>query len=255
MEHLIILIPAALIAGMLNGVAGGGGLVVFPALLIAGVSPVDANATNTAALWFGTLASCFAYRRELITSHQKSHQQLFWLTATSIAGGIGGSYLLLNTSSDRFSGLVPYLMLLATLLFIFSPSLMRHLSNLQSPIFVVTFVQFLIAIYGGYFGGGGGILMLVMMQISGIKNIHTMNAFKSWLATCTNAVAIINFSFAQKIIWLQAIVMAIAAILGGYSSAYIARLLPTNLIRMFIICVGLAMTCYLFVNDFASHGG
>lgn len=247
MESLVFLLPAALIAGIVNGVAGGGGLIVFPALLLAGVSPVNANATNTAALWFGTVASSFAYRRELSSS---SYRELFLLTTTSVTGGILGSYLLLRTSSEIFSALVPYLMLAATVIFTFNQHLLRWLlpenNQFRLPIFVIILLQLIIATYGGYFGGGAGILMLVVLNVIGVKNIHIMNAFKSWLATCINAVAIINFAIAQKILWPQAMMMAGAAVVGGYSSAYIARSLPTRWIRWFIICVGLCMTVYLF---------
>lgn len=251
MLELLFLFASALLGGMMNGVAGGGGLIVFPALLLTGMEPVHANATNTAALWFGTVASSIAYRSELSTQRH----ELFLLSSTSVIGGLFGSYLLLHTSSARFTALIPYLMLVATVLFALNQPLMKWLkgnnsiSNLRLPMFVIMLLQLVIATYGGYFGGGAGILMLAVLNIMGIENIHKMNAFKSWLASCINAVAIAYFIFAQKIVWFDAIIMAIAAIIGGYTSAYIARKLPPSLVQYFIIGVGFSMTLYFFIKN------
>ncbi len=244
MTQNLLLFAAALLAGIVNGVAGGGGLIVFPALLITGVPAVNANATNAAALWFGTAASTLAYREELST-HRR---ELFLLTGCSVVGGVLGAYLLLHTSPANFAALVPYLMLIATLLFTFSQPLIKWL-RLKSrlPMFVILLLQLAIATYGGYFGGGAGILILAVLNIMGIQNIHTMNAFKTWLATCLNAVAVIYFALAKTIFWQQAMMMAVAAVIGGYSSAYFARKLNPSWVRYFVIGVGFTMTCYFFL--------
>ncbi|NJL09289.1 MAG: sulfite exporter TauE/SafE family protein [Calothrix sp. SM1_7_51] len=246
MYHNLFLFAAALLAGCMNSLAGGGGLIVFPALIISGVPPLQANATNTTALWFGTLASTFAYRRSLY----EEKNLLILLSITSLLGGFFGSYLLLNTSPANFVALVPYLMLTATLLFTFSQPLLKifSISKGRLPIAVVLFLQLAIATYGGYFGGGGGILMLAVLNMMGFKNIHAMNAIKTWLATCLNAVAIIYFSFAKTIFWYQAIFMAVAAVIGGYSSAYFAQKLNPQLIRYFVIGIAFAMTGYFFLQ-------
>ena len=245
--EILFLCTAALLAGVMNGVAGGGGLIVFPALLLIGVEPIHANATSTAALWFGTVASSIAYRRELSTQRQ----ELFLLSSVSVVGGILGSYLLLHTSSKNFIALIPYLMLVATVLFAVNRPVMKWLKgseNIRLPMFVIMLLQLVIATYGGYFGGGAGILMLAVLNIMGIENIHKMNAFKSWLATCINAVAIAYFTFAQKIVWFEAIMMAVTAVIGGYASADIARKLPPSLVQYFITAVGFSMTVYFFLN-------
>lgn len=248
--EILFLLGAALLAGVMNGVAGGGGLIVFPALLLVGVEPIHANATSTAALWFGTVASSIAYRRELSTKRQ----ELFLLSSTSVVGGIFGSYLLLHTSSKNFTALIPYLMLVATVLFAVNRPVMKwlkgssNLKNIRLPIFLIMLLQLIIATYGGYFGGGAGILMLAVLNIMGIENIHKMNAFKSWLASCINAVAIAYFIFAEKIVWFEAIMMAVAAVIGGYASADIARKLPPSLVQYFITGVGFSMTVYFFLN-------
>ncbi|MBV6627071.1 MAG: sulfite exporter TauE/SafE family protein [Rivularia sp. (in: Bacteria)] len=252
MNSISLLFSASLIAGIINGVAGGGGLVAFPALLISGVPSINANATNAAALWFGTVASTVAYRREF--THQR--KLLLLLSCVSVMGGISGSYLLLHTSPAKFSALVPYLMLIATLLFIFSQPLMKFLNKrsqdyqqIRLPLSLILPLQLIIATYGGYFGGGCGILMLALLNFTGLQNIHGINAYKSWLATCINAAAIVHFSFANKIIWFEALIMAVGAIIGAYSSAYLARKLHPLWIRSFIIGVSLSMTCYFFIQQ------
>jgi uncharacterized protein len=248
MSHNILLLTTALLAGFMNSVAGGGGLITFPMLVIVGVPPLNANATNTVALWFGTLTSTFAYRQEL----SKQRKELALLSGISVIGGFFGSYLLLSTSPVDFAALVPYLMLTATLLFTFGQPLVQQLtgaSRLRLPLIVILILQFAIATYGGYFGGGGGILILAVLNVMGIQNIHTMNAFKTWLATCLNAAAIIYFTSAHIVFWFQAIFMAIAAAIGGYGGVYLAKKLHPKWVRYFIIGVGFAMTGYFFIHN------
>jgi uncharacterized membrane protein YfcA len=252
MLPLLLLFTAAVLAGLLNGVAGGGGLIAFPALLFAGVEPINANATNTAALWVGTAASTVAYHQEFT----KQHGEIVLLSGTSIIGGIFGSYLLLHTSSGDFARLIPYLMLIATLLFTVNQPLMKWLkmrekncSARRLPIVFVLLIQLVIATYGGFFGGGAGILMLALLEMMGMKNVHTMNAVKSWLATCLNGVAIIHFILAGTIIWHKAILMASGALIGGYASAYFARQLHPVWVRCFIIFVSVLMTSYFLVRE------
>lgn len=246
----LFLFGVAVAAGAVNGVAGGGGLIAFPALLLTGIPSIQANATNTAGLWFGTAASTFAYRQEL-SSHRR---ELLLLSGTSVLGGILGSYLLLHTSATDFDKLVPYLLLIATVLFAIGEPIKKWFTHsskhrLHMPIILILVLQLAIAIYGGFFGGGGGILILAVLEMMGMKNIHVMNAFKTWLATCLNAVALIHFIVANIIVWFPAILMAIGAILGGYGSAFLARRLNPSWVRAFIICVGVTMTGYFFLHQ------
>lgn len=251
-----LLFLAAFGAGIINGVAGGGGLIAFPALLIAGVTPIYANATNKTSLWFGTFASTVAYRRELCDRKP----EIFLLTIASVVGGIFGSYLLLHTPPQIFADLIPYLMLIATGIFAFrrltlrvggKQWLLQHFSfPTSSPLklLIVVLLQLIIASYGGFFGGGAGILMLAILNMAGIQNIHIMNAYKCWLATCINGVAIINLALSDVIIWDRAIVMGIGALIGGYGSAYIARKLNPVWIGYAIVGVSLSLTVYFFLR-------
>ncbi|KST68146.1 sulfite exporter TauE/SafE family protein [Mastigocoleus testarum] len=245
-----LLFLAALGAGIINSVAGGGGLIAFPALLIVGVPPIYANATNKTALWFGTFASTIAYRQEL--SNPRS--ELFLLTITSVVGGIFGSYLLLYTPPQIFARLIPFLMLGATGIFALRKLRLKigvkrsFKTNSRLRILIVVLLQLIVASYGGFFGGGAGILMLAVLNMTGIQNIHIMSAYKCWLATCINGVAIINLALSDAIVWDRVIIMGVGALIGGYGSAYIARKLNPILIGYAIAGVGFSLSIYFFIK-------
>lgn len=246
-----LLFSVALLAGTVNGVAAGGGLIVFPTLLFTGMPPIQANATNAASLWVGTFASTIAYRQELASLRR----ELLLLTTTSVTGGLVGALILLHTPQAQFTALIPYLMLIATLLFAFGQPLIQWLRNratlqaqYQLPIGIAILLQFGIAIYIGFFGGGAGIMMLAILDLMGLRNIHAMNAIKTWLATCTNGVAIIAFIAAHVVLWSEAAIMAMGALIGGYGSAYLARQLDPIWVRGSVIAVGSALTAYFFAR-------
>jgi uncharacterized membrane protein YfcA len=257
----IILFIAAMLGGTLNAVAGGGSFISFPALIFTGVPPIQANATSTVALWPGSLASVGAYRKELAALN---HVVVLLLGVTSLVGGVLGAVLLLITPQATFLGLVPYLLLLATLLFAFSPritamlrrrnvasqSIEKKVSISRRTLTVIVLIQFVIAIYGGYFGGGIGIMILASLGVMGMENIHEMNGLKTVLQTSINGVAVITFIIAGAVFWLQALVMIAGSIAGGYGGAYFARKLDPRLIRGFVIVVGVGMTIYFFLHNF-----
>ena len=247
-----ILFLAALLGGTLNSVAGGGSFISFPALVFTGVLPIQANATSTVALWPGSVASVGAYRGVLVMARRR----LLVLGGVSVVGGVLGAVLLLRTPQSTFERLLPYLLLLATLLFTFGGAIAARLRDLvgkiAGPPWLATLgtlcLQGTIAIYGGYFGGGIGILMLALLAIMGLENIHTMNAIKALLASCINGVAVLTFVIARAVEWPQAVVMVVGAIVGGYGGAYVARRLDPRLVRRFVILVGLTMTLYFFLR-------
>jgi uncharacterized membrane protein YfcA len=232
----------------LNAVAGGGSFFTFPMLLFTGMNPIVANATNTMAIWPGTIASVAAYRREIAANRHRMPM----LVTTSFLGSIIGALLLLKTSASTFASLVPYLLLFATLLFTFSGlvmQLLRRWKTVHLNLAGAFIVQMLIAAYGGYFGGGMGIMMLAMLSMMGLTHIHEMNALKTMLSGTINAVAVIIFIAAGIIAWPQAILMMIGAILGGYVGAHCARQIPGEYIRRFVIVVGFALTLYFFIKN------
>ena len=247
----LLLFWASVLASVLNGVAGGGSFISFPALLFAGVPPINANATNNAVMFVGLLGSASAYKSELLTQRP----ELLTLSVVSLIGGTLGSLLLLHTTQTLFTFLIPYLLLIATLVFTFSKPLTKWLyfygesiSNKSGFTKTGLLLQLVIATYGGFFGGGVGILILAMLAVMGMQNFHTMNALKTLLNACISSVAMFSFIIAGVIAWPQAIVMSIGALLGGYWGVKYARNLRPDLVRSFVIFAGFSMTFYFLLK-------
>jgi uncharacterized membrane protein YfcA len=250
---IALLFLTAVLGGTLNSVAGGGSFFTFPALIFAGVPSIPANATSTVALWPASIAGIGAYRRDLVGLNIRL---LVSMIATSLVGGVLGALLLLLTPPSIFETLLPFLLLIATLLFTFSNVLTKRLRMRRiekSPITTkqivwISVAQFVIAIYGGYFGGGIGILMLAALAVMGLEDIHVMNGLKSVLATCINGVAVVTFIIAGIVHWPEAILMIVGATIGGYGGAYLAHKIDKKWIRLFVIIVGFATTLYFFIK-------
>ena len=248
LPHAILLFLAALLAGAMNSVAGGGSFFSFPALLFTGVLPIPANATNTVAVWPGSVASVFSYWHCL----PKSARVMAPLITISIIGGVVGAVVLLHTPQATFMSLVPYLFGIATFLFAFGKRLtakLGHMVKRTGPptwptIIGLTLVQFFIALYGGFFGGGMGILMLAMLEMIHIEDIHAMNGLKALLGTAINGAAVVTFIVARQVVWPQGILMIVGAVAGGYGGAHYAQKLDPRWVRATVICVGAGMTLY-----------
>jgi hypothetical protein len=249
LHNAIFLFFAGALGGAINAVAGGGSFVAFPALMFTGVPPVSANATNTLALWVGVTASGGAYRNRLSISRRV----MIPLIVTSVIGGLAGAFLLIKTPAQTFLKVMPWLMLGATLLFAFGKHLTGRIAAgistdaSQGAIAGASVFELVVAVYGGYFGGGIGIMNLAMLAAMGMTDIHDMNALKVVLGGVINGVATVTFVITGAIVWPQAIVMTVGAILGGYFAAHYAQKLPQSWIRAFVILVGAAMTVYFFV--------
>jgi uncharacterized membrane protein YfcA len=248
--HTIVIVLAAFAAGAINSIAGGGTLLSFPALVWIGVNPVMANATNTFALWPGSFAAMIGFRRELANVRR----WLLLLTIPALLGGATGGVLLLHTSMATFTRLVPFLILGATLLLATQELITRRLGVLahahENPtagwITIVAIFQFLVGIYGGYFGAGIGILILAALGLIGLTDLHEMNGLKNLLAICINGVAAIYFAWSGAVRWKDGFIMAIAAIIGGYLGARVARHLGRTFVRRSVVVIGLAMGIALF---------
>lgn len=244
----LLLFFASVMAGALNGVAGGGSFITFPALIFVGLPPINANATNNTGTWVGYLSSFYAYRQDL----GGRWQALWRLILISLAGGIVGSVLLLNTPQSVFAKLVPYLLLLATTLFALNPWLKRLQSRRgalsKGTLLLLGVLQWMVAIYGGYFGGGVGILLLALFGLMGMEDIHAMNGLKTLLSTCINGIAMVIFIASGTVLWTHAILMSMGTILGGYWGVYYIRKVDPKLVRWFVIAVGLGMTLYFFIK-------
>ena len=254
-----LLFVAALMAGALNSVAGGGSFISTPALLSVNVPLLNSNATNTMSLWPGTMASAGAYRDRFGTVPRG---MMILLIIVSLIGGDLGARLLLKTPNDTLSRLFPFLFLIAVSLFTFGNTISTRLRQrmrrndgdtpTRRPTWLiyggVAVLQIFIAVYGGYFGGGIGIMMLAALSLTGMEDIHTMNALKTLLASCINGTAVLEFVRNGTIWWPQAAIMIVAAIIGGYGGAYYARKIDPKIIRYFVIVVGYSLTAYYFLH-------
>ena len=270
--RLPLVVLASAVAGAVNSIAGGGTLLTFPALVGLGIPPIVANATSTIALWPGALGSMWGYRREL----EGMRQWAIAFALPSLGGGLLGAFLLLRTPPERFATLVPWLVLGATVLFMIqgpitaavarrrgdtrgdgsemrdelapprlASATSRPASRIPRPVLVS---QFLVAIYGGYFGAGVGILMLASLGFAGLTNIHQMNGLKNWGGLCMNAVAAITFAFSDIVNWPVALAMAAGATLGGYAGSRMAQRVPQRGVRRAIVVIGLTSGIWLLVT-------
>jgi uncharacterized membrane protein YfcA len=248
----VFLFLAAFLAGALNSVAGGGSFISFPALLFTHMAPIAANATSTAALWPGTVASTIAYRREL---GEETRRTILPLVISAFVGGILGAQILLHTPQATFLRLVPWLLLSATLLFAASNRITAwirarsdHHGGSRFMTIGVVILQLVVGTYIGYFGAGSGIMILALLSLLGVTNIHAMNGMKTLLVTVGNAVAIVTFIVAKIIVWPQALLMLAGASLGGYGGAFFAQKMNPQHVRRLVIVVGFLMSLYFFIR-------
>lgn len=242
---LLIVLVAGLWAGLQNALAGGGSFVTLPALILTGMSPLAANITSTVALFPGQVSSGWAGRRLVSGVGTLPFKALFTL---SLAGGALGALLLLNTPSSVFARLVPWLVLFATAVFAWGSFLRKpgqnaaHLGPVSAGV-----VQFLIAIYGGYFGGGIGFLMLAALTMAGMATRHA-GATKNVLAGVMNASAVAFFVLSPEVHWVPALVLGSGALVGGLAGAWALHRVNERLLRMAIVALGVALTIGLFLR-------
>lgn len=253
-----IIALGAFMAGGMNAMAGGGTFFSFPALLAAGVPPVMANASNTVALWPASLSSAWAYRREAMR-----HGKLaVLLLIVSMLGGLTGGLLLLSTSNAAFSKLIPWLLLVATTLFAFSTQVSRLVAWSKLKLGAKTggerkpgspagaLFQFVVAIYGGFFGAGMGILTLAALSIQGFEDMQELNALKNLTSAANYTVAAATFIIAGAISWPHTLVMLATALVGGYAGASLARRLPSLWLKRLVIAVGTVLTLIYFAKTY-----
>ncbi len=252
LPELVGLFFAALVAGAVNSVAGGGSLISFPALVAFGQPAILANATNTAALWPGTLSSALAYRRD--TALHKD--LLLVLLLPSVLGGLLGAFVLVITPPRLFDRVVPFLVLFATLLFagrdVIARITGRHTGaeeHVTAAARVGGFLfQLFVATYGGYFGAGIGILMLGSLSLMGLRDIHRMNGLKTILGTLINVIAFGFFALKGLVVWRLAALMAVGAILGGWAGARGAKRVDQRWLRAGVIAIGLGVSAWLVLR-------
>jgi uncharacterized membrane protein YfcA len=244
------LVGSGFAAGVMNSLAGGGTILTFPTLLLLGMDSIRANATSTVALVPGAAASLWGYRREVSTHREWMRSLLL----PSLLGGTLGSVLLLMTPERTFAGLAPFLVLFATLLFLFQIVVAKRglvFGAGWSPtrrLVLATLYQFGVAVYGGYFGAGIGILMIVVLGFLGLTDIHAINGLKNFFGMCVNGMACACFVLAGLVDWAPALVMMAGAIAGGLAGARFARHIGKEKSRWAVVAVGLLVTAVLLAR-------
>jgi uncharacterized protein len=241
----VLILAAGLWAGLQNALAGGGSFVALPALIFAGLSPLAANITSTVALFPGQVMSGLAGRKLVSGAGQLSFRALFFI---SIVGGALGGLLLLHTPSDVFAHLVPWLVLFATCVFAWGSFVRKpgtataHLGPARTA-----GAQFLIAIYGGYFGGGIGFLMLAALTMAGLQT-RFAGATKNALAGIMNASAVILFLTSPQLHWREALVLGAGALIGGLFGSWALHRVNEKVLRVAVVLIGALLTIGLFVR-------
>ena len=255
LKQAIILFCAGVIAGTLNAVAGGGSFISFPLMMFTGVPPVQANASNTVAVWPGLATSAASYSRHL----KVARRLLVPLLATSVLGGLAGALLLVKTPQRTFLHLIPWLLLSATALFIFGyrlPAMAMKTGSAANvektswqAIAMACLLQLAVGAYGGYFGAGIGFAMLAMMTLLGMRDIHVMNALRILLGAAINAVAVVTFIVSGAVFWGHCLVMMAGTLTSGWFGAQYAQRTDPKKVRWFIIALGLGLSAYFFVSE------
>lgn len=247
---------ASLTAGLLNSVAGGGSFLSFPALLNLGVLPIQANATNTVALWPGQFTSIAAYWQDLA----KNRRLILPLGLAAAIGGVGGAVILLHTGQTTFLHLVPWLLLIAASLFAVSTPISRWLQARArgrpmpqnpaeeiKPMLLPLFASMVVVcLYIGYFGAGAGFLVMSLLALFGIENINQINALKVVTTTIANGVAVLLFIVQGQVLWQHCLLMMVTGAIGGYVGGRSARRLNARFMRTAVTMLGFAMAGYFF---------
>lgn len=244
-----LLAGAAFAAGVLNAIAGGGSFLTFPALVFAGLPPIVANATSAVAVSPGYLGSTVGFKAELAALPV---QRLKQETLIAAVGGVLGALLLLVTPAQVFQGLVPWLLLFATALFVLGPRVARLRSMEGNTLEASPLKRYigllLVAIYGGYFNGGLGILLLALYTVCGEKQLSTSNALKNLNSLVLSLLSVATFAVAGAIAWGPALLMMVAATIGGYAGAHLSKQIPVAWVRATVVATGLVMSVLFFVR-------
>src|SRR5271157_6207761 len=249
--HWLWLMVAAFLAGVLNAVAGGGSFLLFPAMLGMKMLPVQANASNTVALWPGQLTSVAAYRDDI----RKNLHLALPMGVAGLLGGAAGAVVLLNTPQMTFLHLVPWLFLVAATIFALSGSVSRWLERRKSaavsavhpprrlPVFLLTIVA---CFYIGYFGAGAGFLLITLLSLFGFRDLHEINALKVVSTTLANGIAFVIFVVNGQVVWRYCLLAMVVCAIGGYTSASLARRVPQPALRGLVVFIGLSMAAWFF---------
>lgn len=253
--EILLLFGAGLLGGALNSLAGGGSFIVFPALLLAGVPPIVANASNTYAALPGYVSGAIGYWRDVL----KYKERLLIYSGVALIGGYLGAELLLRVSDAQFSIVIPWLIAIAVALFAAGNNISEWIaarSSGQKKLAIFGSIGLLVllgvvCLYGGFFNAGLGIILLAFFALAGIKDIHAMNGLKLWISALVALVAVVRFAFDGSIAWFEGTVAFVGTLIGGYVAARFAHAIPARTIRIGIIIYGVVLTAVFFWQAYA----
>jgi len=248
MTSWFLIAGAGILAGAMNALAGGGSFVTLPTLIAAGVPSVVANASSTVALYPGGAASAWVYRDGLTRVCGVPLRPTLWAT---LAGGLLGALLLLWTPTSVFDRVLPWLLLVASLMLAFGPRIGPALrARFRAGLVTVLLIQFVLGIYGGYFGGAVGLMMMAAWALLDGADVKALNAPRTLLVSAANGVAVLCFIVAGVVRWPEALTMGVGALLGGYFGAHAGRRLPPAVVRLATVLVAVATTLVFFVRAY-----
>jgi len=237
---------AALLAGAVNAIAGGGSLITFPALVAGGLSAVAASVTNTVAMCPGYLGATLAQRRDLAGQRAR----LGLLLPISALGGVAGAVLLLHTGEAAFARVVPYLILFSALLLAVQGRLRAWLTRREgghAEAWAIVPIG-LAAVYGGYFGAGMGVMVLAALAVVFGDNLIKLNALKQAVSLTVNVAAAGFFLFSDRVDWPVAGVMFVASLAGGALGGVIASRIPPAVLRWTVVTLAVVVATAYFIK-------
>ncbi|KOO15716.1 permease [Vibrio xuii] len=251
----ILLFGAGVLGGILNSIAGGGSFITFPALMFVGVPPVVANATNTFAACAGYISGSYGFRDDIANTGHR----LTFTVILSLIGGALGAYLLLTVSETQFLTAIPWLLLFATLLFLFGEPLSSALSRISQSssnssklgLVVISIMLVVVSAYGGFFNAGLGVVVLSYLVLAGFRDINQMNGLKLLISSCVSIVAIIIFVIDGSIDWGRGVAVMLGTLSGGYAAARVSRQIEQKYVKGFVGLSSIVMTVYFFIDTYA----
>jgi hypothetical protein len=253
--ELILLVLVGLLSGIINALAGGASIILYPLFLSLGLAPIIANASTSVAVAPGTAGATFGYRKSL----SKVPRTFLLLLLPCVIGGFLGAYLLGHTPNRTFERIVPWFVLLASVLIGFQPQIhawvmkrkVRRFEKRHLPLAFLSIglVAVLLAVYGGYFGGGFSLMLLAILGLTTLKDIRQMNALKSLLAGCMNLVAIGYLITHGLIEWRVLPPILLGNMVGGWLGATGSSRVSSRAIRHVVVAFGLTISALLFAKS------
>ncbi len=251
MQHILLLLITGLLGGAINAIAGGGGIVMYPALLASGLTPIIANTTSSLVVWPGSLTSAYGYRKQL----KKVPRVFAWLLLPCLIGSIIGSFILIHTPPATFEKLAPWLVLSAVVLLALQSRIHCWLSRQAKrrkmhwhTLPLICLVTFPLAIYGGYFGVGFGLMMLAFLGFTSLSNIYQMNAVKNLCGAAMSIVATIYFAHYGLINWPAGLTMVCGTTVGGLLGSQLSQKISAHLVHDLTVVIGLIISVFLLVK-------